>query len=187
MKDENGPRLELLLKAAKLISPDHTDMEVSLLQFEEQPINYEGFDLISTGDMYLYKLSAKRTEYLQPIVDQIDAYYPEDITDRFDILDPTRWAQQTLETFGNSDLQELNTALLWNYDEAPLKDGWRKLKSSVYSHKGFQQRKKGTPEDFWQYYLLDQSITWSADVKSIVKTVLTVQSSTARSQGAFHA
>ena len=160
-------------------SGENQNDEMTLAEFEEGSISYEGVDLISTGDVYFQKLSKKRTQYLEPIVEQIDAYYPEDITDRFDILDPTRWPSTNLDEFGNVDLKELNSALMWNFDWQDLSISWKNLKTQVYGHKDFDEKKKGTAEDFWQFYLLEISITWPGDIKWVVQTLLTVQSSTA--------
>ena len=179
LETEDGPRLELLLKTAKQSEVDGGLNPMTLEEFENGQVTYEGVELITSGDAYFGKLSAKRTHYLRPIVDQIDAYYPADVTDRFDILDPTRWFRQNLDEFGDSDLQELNTALLWNYDAKNLLRGWKSLKTSIYAHKDFESKRKMTPEDFWLFYLNEPSVAWSDDVKAIVKIILTVQSSTA--------
>lgn len=112
-------------------------------------------------------------------MEQIDAYYPDDITDRFDILDPTRWAAATLNSFGNNDMNELNSALLWNYDELDLAASWNDLKASVYAHEDFQAKKKETAEVFWQFYLMEDGIKWTEKTRAIVTRILTVQSSTA--------
>ena len=180
LQTDDGTRLESLLKAAQIKTGEDAIVDVtSLDDFEEKPSTYQGVELVPSDADAPEKLSKNRVKYLEPIIEQIDEYYPEDTTDAFDILDPNSWAKATLDAYGEKELQELNTALLWNNDWNSLKVGWKNLKQSVYGHSEFQARKKGTAEQFWKYFLEDPLVLWSAEMKLIVKNILTVQSSTA--------
>ena len=185
MKISNGPFVRSILDSSRFSSPSLQGQSVTVENFESGNIYLQNMALNKPSQETVNsRLHANRQDYINRIINQLDLYFPEDPTDHLDVLDPSHWPLNAeLEKYGNQELKLLNSKLRWSYNEKELLQGWVSLKLSVSTHVEFGgKRRSSNPEEFWSFFLKQDSIAWPSNMRQIITNVITIPSSTAEVQ-----
>jgi hypothetical protein len=158
-----------LSHSVRWLQPEHTD-HLQLGELKRNPAA---------------EFDAVRQKIVKVLSDELESYFPEQVTADFDVFHPKKFDIESAKTrtFGNNAITSLATR--FDLDAPSTIKQWQDLWYELSSRPDFDEMKIKKPEHFWPALLRDPAVTIGENVRKLTRIVLVLPSTSADAERAF--
>lgn len=143
-------------------------------------IEYKGVTLSSTGNILL-----DRKACIEAILIQVDEYFAGRNLADFDVFLPPKIPSESGSTLNYGLVSIRNLASALGFSRELIIDQWQLLLQKMIETTEFLENRKAHPLHFWSKMLATESLPWSKEIKTFIRTILVLPIGSADAERGF--